>query len=436
MQRKSLITIAWITFFIGNASFVFFTPMKTWQNYLVNMAFAFLYSFTIAVGNGVVNDYLSRKYPWETKTRIRTILGIIATLIVNIVLVLICDYINFIWFQGRPMSKFFEGSMALSHWLTINIALLISAILHASGFMKALKSSTQKQVIRQKFIAKAADARFESLKNQLDPHFLFNSLNVLDALIDENPPQAQRFTASMSKIYRYVLDQKDKETVTVAEEVDFARTYAELLKTRFEDSVLFTFNIAAEAENRYVVPLSLQLLLENCIKHNFATAQKPLHITIKTEKETLIVENTLQPRPVISDREGIGLANIVQRYALLTKAEVIVEETPETFAVHIPLLHQKQNIMNATEHTEDEAYRKAARRVRELKSFYSNLISYCLVIPFLIFVNLMTSREYYWFWWPMLGWGLGLSFHAMQTFGVGRNWEEKQIEKILNQNKK
>ncbi|HAV02539.1 MAG TPA: histidine kinase, partial [Chryseobacterium sp.] len=218
--------------------------------------------------------------------------------------------------------------------------------------------------------------------------------------------------------------------------VDFARTYAELLKTRFEDSVLFTFNIAAEAENRYVVPLSLQLLLENCIKHNFATAQKPLDITIKTEKETLIVENTLQPRPVISDREGIGLANIVQRYALLTKAEVIVEETPETFAVHIPLLHQKQNIMNATERTQDEAYRKAARRVRELKSFYSNLISYCLVIPFLIFVNLMTSREYYWFWWPMLGWGLGLSFHAMQTFGVGRNWEEKQIEKILNQNKK
>ena len=82
------------------------------------------------------------------------------------------------------------------------------------------------------------------------------------------------------------------------------------------------------------------------------------------------------------------------------------------------------------------AYKKATERVKELKGFYANLTSYCLVIPFLVFVNLFTSPEYYWFWWPMLGWGIGVGSHALQTFGIGKNWEEKQIQKILNKDKK
>ncbi len=431
MQKKSLITIAWITFIIGTLIFVFLTPVKSVKNYTFTLAVSALYTFTIALGNGFINDYLTRRYPWETHTRMRTIWGIIATLVVNTALVLFCDYINFIVFQQRDPSLFFTGSMAFSHWAAINIALLVSAVLHARGFMEGWQVSAKAEIVRQKFIAKSANAQFESLKNQLDPHFLFNSLNVLSSLIDENPLQAQRFTASMSKIYRYVLEQKDKELVTVAEELEFAKTYATLLKTRFEDSVSFSFEVNPHALNGFVVPLSLQLLLENCIKHNFATAARPLNIKIYAADNFLLIENTLQQRDQVKESAGIGLSNIVQRYSLLTKENVYIEKSKEFFRVKIPILTHKITPMITQPSKESVAYQRAAKRVKELKGFYANLTSYCLVIPFLIFVNLYTAPQYHWFWWPMAGWGIGLASHALQVFGIGRDWEEKQIRKIL-----
>lgn len=432
MNRKSLITISWITFFIGTVIFVFFTPVKTFQNYLVTMVISALYSFTIAVGNGFINDYLNKRYSWVEDTKKRTILGVISTVIVNVILVFICNYINFILFQKQNVSEFFSGNMGFFNWFTINVALFISAILHAKGFVEAWKSSTKQEVVQQKLIAKSANAQFESLKNQLDPHFLFNSLNVLSSLIDENPGQAQRFTASMSKIYRYVLEQKDKELVTVEEEINFAKTYCDLLKTRFEDSVSFDFNVNEKDLKSYVVPLSLQLLLENCIKHNFATSSKPLHIKIYSENGNLFIENNLQQREQVKESAGIGLANIVQRYSLLTKQNVFIEKSATFFRVKIPILTQKTTAMTTQPSQESMAYQRAAKRVEELKGFYSNLISYCLVIPFLAFINLYTSPQYLWFVWPMLGWGFGLSMHALKVYGIGKNWEEKQIQKILD----
>ena len=297
--------------------------------------------------------------------------------------------------------------------------------------MEEWKKSTRKEVVEQKLIAKSANAQFESLKNQLDPHFLFNSLNVLSALIDENPHQAQRFTASMSKIYRYVLEQKDKELVTVEEELDFAKTYCNLLKTRFEDSVNFEFQVDEKEKKSFVVPLSLQLLLENCIKHNFATAQKPLNIRIYSENGYLLIENNLMAREQVKESAGIGLSNIVQRYSLLTKQNVFIEKSKDFFRVKIPILTQKITAMTTQLSHEQMAYEKASKRVEELKGFYGNLISYCIFIPFLIFINFQTSPQYYWFWWPMLGWGIGLISHGIKTFGIGTDWEERQIKKYM-----
>lgn len=301
--------------------------------------------------------------------------------------------------------------------------------------MEEWKKSTRKEVVEQKLIAKSANAQFESLKNQLDPHFLFNSLNVLSALIDENPDQAQRFTASMSKIYRYVLEQKDKELVTVEEELDFAKTYCNLLKTRFEDSVNFEFQVDENVKKSFVVPLSLQLLLENCIKHNFATSQKPLNIKIFSLNGYLFIENNLQQREQVKESAGIGLSNIVQRYSLLTKQNVFIEKSEDFFRVKIPILTQKITAMTTQPSYESMAYERASKRVKELKGFYGNLISYCIFIPFLIFINLWTSSQYHWFWWPVLGWGIGVISHALQVFGIGRSWEEKQIRKILEKEK-
>lgn len=430
--RKRLPTMLGISFATGVFFFTFFTEDQSFKNLLISFAVSFLYSFVFVFGNYYTNGYLNSKYSWIDDTRTRMILGVVATLFVNVFLVFVCNYINFIVLQKNDPAQFFSGSMGFVNWLIINVALLISAIMHAKGFVEEWKKATRKEVVEQKLIAKSANAQFESLKNQLDPHFLFNSLNVLSSLIDENPTQAQRFTASMSKIYRYVLEQKDKELVTVEEEIEFAKIYCDLLKTRFEDSVSFEFKVNESDLKFFVVPLALQLLLENCIKHNFATSTKPLNIKIYSENGYLFIENNLQHREQVKESAGIGLSNIVQRYSILTKQNVFIEKSSDFFRVKIPILTQKTSAMTTQPSQESVAYQRASKRVKELKGFYGNLTSYCLVIPFLIFVNLWTAPQYHWFWWPILGWGIGLASHALQVFGIGRNWEEKQIRKILD----
>ena len=430
--KKTALNLLYINIIVSLFIFLIDAGEKTFERYSITFLISGMYTFFIGLGNGFLNDYLDSKFSWTDETRKRTIAAIVGTLVMNIALVYICNYLNFIVIQGKNPEKFFNGEMNFINWFFINFAIMISAIGHARGFMAAWKNSTKKEVVEQKLIAKSANAQFESLKNQLDPHFLFNSLNVLDSLIEENPVQAQRFTNSMSKIYRYVLEQKDKELVSVEEEIDFAKTYCELLKTRFEDAVTFDFNISEEDKKGFVVPLSLQLLLENSIKHNFATSSKPLNIKIFTEKGNLIIENNLQTRELPNTSTGVGLANIVSRYNLLTERNVFVEKSEAFFRVKLPILTEKLNPMNPyTPSQEQLAYEKAAKRVEELKGFYGNLISYCIFIPFLIFINFQTSPKYHWFWWPMLGWGIGVISHGIKTFGIGTDWEERQIKKYM-----
>ena len=430
--KKTALNLLYINIIVSLFIFLIDGGEKTFERYSVTFLISGMYTFFIGLGNGFLNDYLDSKFSWTDETRKRTIAAIVGTLVMNIALVYFCNYLNFIVIQGKNTEKFFNGEMNFINWFFINFAIMISAIGHARGFMAAWKNSTKKEVVEQKLIAKSANAQFESLKNQLDPHFLFNSLNVLDSLIEENPVQAQRFTNSMSKIYRYVLEQKDKELVSVEEEIDFAKTYCELLKTRFEDAVTFDFNISEEDKKGFVVPLSLQLLLENSIKHNFATSSKPLNIKIFTEKGNLIIENNLQTRELPNTSTGVGLANIVSRYNLLTERNVFVEKSETFFRVKLPILTEKLNPMNPyTPSQEQLAYEKAAKRVEELKGFYGNLISYCIFIPFLIFINFQTSPKYHWFWWPMLGWGIGVISHGIKTFGIGTDWEERQIKKYM-----
>lgn len=435
MKKQDFINLFWISLGSGIFFFTFFSDEKTLMSFLINFLISFFYAFTLGTLNGFANDYLTKRFSWTDQTKQRTIVGIIVIVIINTIGVYACNYINFVWIQqAATTQEFFSERYNFANWFMINFALLISAFLHAKGFVIELKKNTKQEVVEQKLIANSANAQFESLKNQLDPHFLFNSLNVLSALIDDNPNQAQKFTASMSKIYRYVLEQKDNEMVPIESEISFARIYCELLKTRFDDSVHFSFEINPDDYHKFVVPLSLQLLLENCIKHNLASNNHPLHIRIYTEGKFLCVQNNLQVREQLKESAGIGLTNIVQRYALLTSENVFIEKSETYFKVKIPILIKKvSKMMNyPTQSPEDYAYQKAAKRVKELKSFYSNLISYCIIIPFLLILNLITSPKQLWFYWPALGWGVGLVAHAMSVFAVGKEWEERKIREILN----
>ena len=139
-------------------------------------------------------------------------------------------------------------------------------------------------------------------------------------------------------MYRYVLEQKNKELVTVDEELSFAKTYMSLLKMRFEDSIIFEMPEKASNPESKVVPLSLQLLLENAVKHNMVTSSKPLHIKIYEDNGHLVVMNNLQPKQIVKKSSGVGLENIKQRYQLLSERKVIINQREKDFAVAIPIV--------------------------------------------------------------------------------------------------
>ena len=407
---------------------------------LKNIGFSFLisslYSFGLGFGNGLINDLLNSKWDWLEQTNLRVYFGIITTVLYTVPIVLAINYVTFVILNKLPLSDFFNPNMVLIHLFYIILSLSVSIFMHARSFMINWKNVSKKEVTEQKIIAGTANAKFESLKNQIDPHFLFNSLNVLSSLIEENPDNAQRFTTSLSKIYRYVLEQKDKELVSIDEELSFAKTYMNLLKMRFENSLTYelpTENINLEAK---VVPLSLQLLLENTVKHNVVSEQKPLHIKIFIDGDYLVIQNNFQKKEVLQDRQGVGLQNIINRYGIITNRKVLIEQNENAFSVKIPILTKQISVMEIdANYTEKSTYYRAKKRVEKLKGFYGNLISYCTVIPVLIIINLNTSSGFQWFWFPMLGWGMGITFHAMETFGYGKNWEERKIQEFLNKDK-
>jgi len=427
-------TVIAITIFLVLVLIRVLTGNEVHFNYglLVNFGYNMLYGISLYLANAVIFIYLDEVFETNRFASKRILLGFVASFLVSIVVIFLLRIFEDVIVEGTSFTDFLSHENLNNYLVSIVLTFIVTLAFHVFHLYKAFNDNKIKE---QKVIAGTASAQFESLKNQIDPHFLFNSLNVLSSLIEENPDNAQKFTTSLSKIYRYVLEQKDKELVVVSEELAFAKTYMNLLKMRFENSITYELPTDYDNPEARVVPLSLQLLLENTIKHNVVSEQKPLHIKIYIQDNYLIVENNLQKKEVLQDRRGVGLQNIVNRYGLLSERKVMIEETSDCFRVKIPLLTKQISFMETqNSYNEKIAFIKAKDRVEKLKGFYGNLISYCCVIPILIFINLQ-SGGFQWFWFPMLGWGMGLTFHALETFGYGKSWEERKIQEILNKDK-
>ena len=397
---------------------------------LVNFGYTMLYGLVLYFVNAILFIYLDKFFEVDRFTKRRVFIGFLGSFILSILAIFLLRIFEDVVVEGKTFSAFFQNEVLANYLVAVIITFFVTLAFHTFLFYKAYQENKVKQ---QKIIAGTANAKFESLKNQIDPHFLFNSLNVLSSLIEENPENAQRFTTSLSKIYRYVLEQKDKELVSVEEELAFAKTYMNLLKMRFENSLFYELPSTISNPEAKVVPLSLQLLLENTVKHNVVSEQKPLNIRIFMEDNYLVIQNDYQKKEVLQERKGVGLQNIINRYGIITNRKVLIEQNEQTFTVKIPVLTKQISIMETTSnHYENTSYYRAKKRVEQLKGFYGNLISYCCVIPILIFINLTYMPEFHWFWFSAAGWGFGLTMHALQTFGYGANWEERKIQEILN----
>lgn len=394
-----------------------------------------MYSIPITFVNAYFYDYINCKVKWDKYKKYRIFFGIVGSIVLTLITVFLIRVFHRVVLDGLTYNEFLDSEKFQFYFSSLIITIVATLFFHAFYFYREIQRNKVKE---QKIIAGTASATFDALKNQLDPHFLFNSLNVLASLIDENPESAQKFTTSLSKVYRYVLEQKSKVLVTVDEELEFAKIYMSLLKMRFEDSIIFDIPERAINPESKVVPLALQLLLENAVKHNTVNTNKPLHIKIYELDGNLIVENNLQPKQILKKSSGVGLSNIKQRYQLLTNKKVNINQKANSFAVAIPMLTKQVKIMRTqtTSHIND-GYVRARKHVEELKEFYYSLISYFFVIPFLIFINYQTSWDFKWFWFPMFGWALGLVFQAYKVFvnnGVlGRSWEKRKMDEFMQE---
>jgi sensor histidine kinase YesM len=396
----------------------------------VNFLYTMLYGMTLYYVNAILFMYLDSVFKNNRYAVKRLVIGFLSSFVLSLFVIFLLRVFEDVIIEENTLSAFLKEEQPSNYIVASIVSFVVLLGIHALYFYKAYNENKVKE---QKIIAGTASAKFESLKNQIDPHFLFNSLNVLSSLIEENPENAQRFTTSLSKIYRYVLEQKDKDLVSVDEELAFAKTYMNLLKMRFENSLFYELPTSIINPEAKVVPLSLQLLLENTVKHNVVSEKRPLHIRIFVENGYLVVENDYQKKEVLQDRKGVGLQNIINRYGIITERKVLIGQNEKVFTVKIPILTKQISVMETTtDYNENNAYFRAKKRVEELKGFYGNLISYCIVIPFLIFINLRYSPQYQWFWFSAGGWGFGLIMHALKVFGYSSNWEERKIQEILN----
>jgi LytS/YehU family sensor histidine kinase len=184
-----------------------------------------------------------------------------------------------------------------------------------------------------------AEAELQALKNQIDPHFIFNSLNTLSHLIEKDPPKARQFNDNLADVYRYILQNKARELVLLHEEMLFLTDYFSLLKIRFEQAVQLQIYIDPDLYDQYLIPpISLQILVENAIKHNEFSDAVPLVITIDMQNDELVIHNQVRKKVLRKTSSRIGLHNLGERYKLTTSKEISVTESANDFRVSLPVL--------------------------------------------------------------------------------------------------
>ena len=336
--------VAIIKFILANAALSIFLllffmkgGLKDWHSLLIGFCWAFSISFTQWTGIQFIHAYLDRRISWIETPIKKTIIQIFVFLGYSISAFIIVQFFNYyIWNDILP-SKSWE-SIIRSVPYTLMISFIISLIFTAIGFFRAWKRSF---VQAEKLKAEMMVYKYESLRNQINPHFLFNSLNVLSDLVYADQAMAVKFIQQMSDLFRYVLDSRDRELVPLKDELEFIRSYTFLLKTRFEDKLIIENDVQSNSED-YIVPMSLQLLIENAVKHNEVSEAFPLRISIRKNNDYLEVENSLKPKNVGGDSKKTGLKNIIQQFEFFSNRSIEIIHSEENFLVRVPILKSQE----------------------------------------------------------------------------------------------
>ena len=317
--------------FVGSFGLTYFTCVNcriNFTNYAIVTLFSFVLWVSLWIGNDALTHFLNRKISWVEFPVKRLVIGLITTVAYTVLTVLA---IMLLW---EKVMNFDIGDYFMPIAFALIITFLISLFMHGREFLLRWRKSIVHAAGLEK---ESALSQYESLKNQVNPHFLFNSLNALTHLVYEDQDKAAKFIKQLSEVYRYVLDSREKEVVSLEEELKFLEAYLFLQQIRFGDKL--RINVKFNEVKSFIAPLALQMLIENAIKHNVISEEEPLSIRLYMERSFLVVENDLHKKNILPDSSGgLGLQNIKRRYEFLSKEKVVVDEGEGKFVVKLPML--------------------------------------------------------------------------------------------------
>lgn len=239
-----------------------------------------------------------------------------------------------LWYE---MAGFPQADVEIIRTVTLVNVICVIFITHMYETVYLIRQREDDLLRVERLDRARAEAELEALKNQIDPHFMFNSLNTLSHLIDTQPANARAFCDDLAEVYRYILRHKSTELVLLSDELDFARSYLSLMAHRFGAGL--AVSLPPRVNGALIPPISLQVLLENAVKHNAFSEREPLRIDIKIGNDALVVSNRHRPRLDERPKSGIGLRNLSERFELLTRRPIQIADDGQTFTVALPLIH-------------------------------------------------------------------------------------------------
>lgn len=307
------------------------------HNPLHDYVLSLLITFLIWEGNLIIDHRLNQKLPWLKRPALRLLVQFVVALVYSSLALLIpMKLYNIFVCVIPPDREVFLNKISLILGLIVSVIILTIEV--STQFFRNWRASLLEV---ERYKTESVKAQLQSLKNQVNPHFLFNNLSVLTSLVYKDQDKAADFINQLSKVYRYLLDSQDKELVKLETELEFIRSYIFLLQIRFDKNLIFETLVPTAALALYLPPLALQYMVENVIKHNEVSDEHPLKIELHLEGDKLVIKNNLQRRSHVEATSGTGLRNIRKRYTYFTEKLVEVLETPEYFIVKLPLLEQK-----------------------------------------------------------------------------------------------
>jgi two-component system, LytTR family, sensor kinase len=305
----------------------------SYQNFLLSFVWVFIICITQWTGAALINYLIDLRIKWIKQPILRTFVGMITLVSYAVLAFTAVQFIMlYILYHTAPAEAWQIVSRSIIY--TLLISLFMSLTFTAIGFFKAWQRALIKA---EKLKAEMMAYKYESLRNQLNPHFLFNSFNVLSDLVYADQAQAVKFIQQMSELFRYVLDSRDKELVPLTEELEFMRSFTYLLKTRFGDKLNIVIDLEA-GSGEYIVPMTMQLLVENAVKHNEISEAFPLVITIRKNEDYLEVENSMRLKSAGENSKNTGLKNIEQQFSFFTDKQIEINDANGSFRVRVPIL--------------------------------------------------------------------------------------------------